>query len=78
MLQGEPGPARDVVCLNAGAALYAAGAAGSLKEGVHLAQQSIDSGRALAKLDALRLFARSQTGGIDLRLGGGQAAAGAE
>ena len=59
VLRGDPGPARDVVCLNAGAALYAAGTAGSIREGVRLAQGSIDSGRALAKLDALRLFTRA-------------------
>ncbi|MGE5591427.1 MAG: anthranilate phosphoribosyltransferase [Bacillota bacterium] len=56
VLRGETGPARDVVCMNAGAALYAAGTAASIREGVRLAQESIDSGRAQARLDALRLF----------------------
>jgi len=46
VLGGEPGPARDVVLLNAGAALYAAGRADDVAEGVALAAASIDSGRA--------------------------------
>lgn len=44
---------RDVVLLNAGAALIAAGKAADLAEGIHIAAQSIDSGAALSKLDAL-------------------------
>ncbi len=54
ILRGVPGPKRDIVVLNAGTALYAAGKAGSIREGVKLAQDSIDSGRALGKLEALR------------------------
>jgi anthranilate phosphoribosyltransferase len=50
---GEPGAARDLAVLNAGAAIYAAGRAGSLAEGVSLAQAAIDTGAAKAKLDAL-------------------------
>ncbi len=46
ILDGEPGPAREVVVLNAGAAILAAGAAGELGEGVEAAQQAIDSGAA--------------------------------
>jgi anthranilate phosphoribosyltransferase len=46
VLGGEPGPARDVVLLNAGAALYVAGLAAGVKEGLALARESIDSGRA--------------------------------
>jgi anthranilate phosphoribosyltransferase len=46
VLGGEPGPARDVVLLNAGAALYVAGLAAGVKEGLVLARESIDSGRA--------------------------------
>lgn len=46
VLGGEPGPARDVVLLNAGAALLVAGRVPNLAEGVELAAQSIDSGRA--------------------------------
>ncbi|HSI98934.1 MAG TPA: anthranilate phosphoribosyltransferase [Patescibacteria group bacterium] len=46
VLGGEPGPARDVVLLNAGAALFVAGRAADLAEGVALAAASIDTGRA--------------------------------
>jgi anthranilate phosphoribosyltransferase len=46
VLGGEPGPARDVVLLNAGAALFVAGRAADVAEGVGLAVESIDSGRA--------------------------------
>jgi anthranilate phosphoribosyltransferase len=53
VLAGEPGPRRDVVCLNAAAALWVADAAGSLEEGLARARQSIDSGAARARLDAL-------------------------
>lgn len=53
VLQGNPGPARDVVLLNSGAALYVSGSAGSVKDGVRLAAQSIDSGRAREKLEQL-------------------------
>lgn len=54
ILRGEPGPRRDVVLLNAAAALLAAGAVRTLREGVALAAESIDSGRALAALENLR------------------------
>jgi len=53
VLQGEKGPKRDVVLLNGGAALYVSGAAGSIAEGIGLAAQSIDSGKAREKLDLL-------------------------
>ena len=46
ILGGEPGPARDVVLLNAGAALFVAGLAADAAEGVDLAAEAIDSGRA--------------------------------
>jgi anthranilate phosphoribosyltransferase len=48
---GEMGPARDIVCLNAGAAIYAADLTSSLVEGIKLAQQHIDNGSAQQKLD---------------------------
>lgn len=51
ILRGERGPVRDVVALNAGAALVAVGIAQDLKEGATLAQDSIDSGAAARKLD---------------------------
>lgn len=56
VLDGRPGPARDVVLLNAAAALVAAGRADTLADGVRLAADSIDSGAARAKLDALVAF----------------------
>lgn len=54
ILQGEKGPKRDIVLLNAGTALYAADKAKSISEGISLATESLDSGRALAKLEQLR------------------------
>jgi anthranilate phosphoribosyltransferase len=53
VLEGEPGPRQDVVVLNAGAALWGAGAAADLGAGVALARRSIASGAAKAKLAAL-------------------------
>jgi anthranilate phosphoribosyltransferase len=50
-LRGEPGPAHDIVALNAGTALYAAGVAASIEEGLQKARAVIASGAALAKLD---------------------------
>jgi anthranilate phosphoribosyltransferase len=50
-LRGEPGPAHDIVALNAGTALYAAGIAASIEEGLKKARAAIASGAALAKLD---------------------------
>ena len=56
VLQGEPGPARDIVCLNAGAALYAANVASSIQDGLQRARAALDSGAALAKLKELVAF----------------------
>ena len=53
------GAKRDVTLLNAGAALMAGGRADSIEEGVSLAQESIDSGKALAALDNLIDLSRS-------------------
>jgi anthranilate phosphoribosyltransferase len=53
LLAGTPGAYRDAVLLNAAAALVMAGKAGDLKEGVALAADSIDSGKAAAKVEAL-------------------------
>ena len=53
VLDGEPGPFRDIVVYNAGAALIVAGRAADHKEGVTLAAESIDSGAAKAKLASL-------------------------
>jgi anthranilate phosphoribosyltransferase len=55
VLGGDPGPARDVVLLNAGAALMVAGVAGSVRDGIARAAEAIDAGdtrRTLARLVA--------------------------
>ena len=59
VLAGEKGPRRDVVTLNAGAALEVAGAAARLEEGTAMAAAAIDDGRAAATLD--RWVAASRT-----------------
>src|SRR5574340_58872 len=56
ILAGKKSPRRDVVLLNAAAALVAAGRADSVVEGLPLAAESLDSGAAKAKLDALVRF----------------------
>ena len=56
VLAGEKGPRRDIVLVNASAALVAAGRAVSFEEGVKLAAESIDTGAARAKLDQLVRF----------------------
>ncbi len=53
VLAGEPGPRRDIVLMNAAAALVAGAKARDLKEGVGLAAQSVDTGAAAGKLEAL-------------------------
>lgn len=56
VLEGRPGPARDIVALNAAAAFVVAGLVPDLAMGVRLAQEVIDSGRALEKMRALAAF----------------------
>jgi anthranilate phosphoribosyltransferase len=58
VLAGERGAKRDVVVLNAGAALTIARKAADLREGVAMAEAAIDSGRAAQKLDALVRYTR--------------------
>ena len=58
VLDGEPGPRRDIVLMNAAAALVAGGRGRDLKEGAALAAQSIDSGAARNKLDDLIGFSQ--------------------
>ena len=53
ILKGEGGPKRNAVLMNAGASLYIGGRAESMKEGVSLAAQLIDSGKALETLNKL-------------------------
>lgn len=52
ILKGERGPRRDAVALNAAAALYAAGKCPGLQEGIAMAEELIDSGKANAQLEA--------------------------
>ncbi len=58
ILNGDPGAGRDVVLLNAAAALVAAGRAENLDAGIRLAGESIDAGAARGKLEALVRFTR--------------------
>ena len=53
ILDGERGSARDISVLNAGAAIYVSGVAGSIEKGLHLAEKLIDSGEARHKLEEL-------------------------
>ena len=53
VLEGKKGPTRDVVLLNSGAALYVGRAAASIEDGMGLAAESIDSGKARQKLEQL-------------------------
>ena len=53
ILKGEGGPKRNAVLMNAGASLYLGGKAESMKAGVALAAQLIDSGKALETLNKL-------------------------
>lgn len=59
LLEDQPGPARDIVALNAGAAVYAAGITDSLKDGVSRAKEAIASGEARNKLDQLVILTQS-------------------
>jgi anthranilate phosphoribosyltransferase len=59
VLENKPGPARDIVVLNAGAAIYVAGLVASLAEGVQKADEVIASGAARTKLDALAAMTNS-------------------
>jgi anthranilate phosphoribosyltransferase len=53
ILAGEPGPRRDLAVLNAGAAIFVAGRADTLEDGVRAAEAAVDSGAAAGALDAL-------------------------
>ena len=58
-LSGEPGPARDIVALNAGAAIYVAGLSSSLADGVTRAQELLAGGAALDRVAALATLTQS-------------------
>lgn len=62
VLQGERGPQRDTVLLNSALAMFAYGNVATIEAGVALARQSIDSGQALAKLQAIQQFAKQRKG----------------
>jgi anthranilate phosphoribosyltransferase len=62
-LGGEPGAARDIVALNAGASIYVAGLTPDLAAGVHKAQAVMASGAARKKLDAFVAFSQAQPDG---------------
>jgi anthranilate phosphoribosyltransferase len=62
VLTGAAGARRDIVLLNAAAALVAAGLAGDLKEGVRMGAEAIDSGQAAATLEKLRRFGAKHAG----------------
>jgi anthranilate phosphoribosyltransferase len=53
VLDGKTGPTRDVILLNSGAALYVGASAATLQDGIRLAAESIDSGKARRKLEQL-------------------------
>lgn len=59
VLKSKPGPRRDVVLMNAGAAIQASDLANTLSEGVQKAAQSLDSGSAFAKLEQLKKLTNS-------------------
>ena len=69
ILSGAPGPRRAVTVLNAGAGLYAANRASSFADGIALAAEAIDSGRALAKIEELAALTQTLvTDRVDDRL----------
>ncbi len=61
ILRGKQGPKRDIIILNSGAALVAAEMADTIKNGITLAEQSIDSGKALEKLELLSDYTRENS-----------------
>ena len=58
ILRGEKGPKRDAVLMNAGASLYIGGKAENLKDGIRLAAELIDSGKAMEILEKLIRFSQ--------------------
>ncbi len=60
ILNGKKGPRRDIVLLNAGAAIYVRRGVNGLTEGIKKAEESIDSGRALEKLERLKRFTKDR------------------
>ncbi|MBS1818947.1 MAG: anthranilate phosphoribosyltransferase [Acidobacteria bacterium] len=64
VLDGTAGPARDVVVLNAGAALFVAGRAESIRAGMQMAAQAIDTGAARATLARLVTLSQADAAGV--------------
>jgi anthranilate phosphoribosyltransferase len=58
VLDNQPGPAHNIVAMNAGAAIYVAGLAKSLKEGMQLADKAISSGAAKQKMEEFVAFTK--------------------
>jgi len=58
ILKGKQGPWRDIVLLNAAAAIYVADRVKSIKDGIKLAEESVDSGKAFKKLELLKEYSR--------------------
>lgn len=59
ILKGKEGPAREMVLLNAAAALQIAGKAEDLKKGIEIARETVDSGKAYNKLQELKILSNS-------------------
>ena len=53
VLKGQKSPARDIIAINSGAALYVSGRSASLKEGARLSEEALDSGKALSLLERM-------------------------
>jgi anthranilate phosphoribosyltransferase len=62
VLNNEAGAARDIVILNAGAALYVANVSDSIKEGIALAREAIASGAAKKKMEQFVAFTQKSGG----------------
>ena len=61
VLDNTPGAAKEIVQLNAGATLYAAGVASTIADGIERARTAIESGAAKAKLDQVVAFSQAQS-----------------
>jgi anthranilate phosphoribosyltransferase len=62
VLDNQPGPAHNIVALNAGAAIYVAGLSKSFKTGIERASHAIKSGAAKQKLEEFVAFSRKVAG----------------
>lgn len=60
VLRGEPGPRRDVILLNTSAVFVAAEKVSNLRDGIEMARESIDSGRAMQKLEEMIRFSKCE------------------